>query len=385
MNPISTIFSLALFGLISQMPPTKVEVAPVEEREVAPTIRLVGTVRPQLRSVVAAEVAGLVAELPAAEGDAVNKGAAVCKLREDQRRFALDEAKAQEAELGDVVAERFAMRGKAEFEARRMADLYKQERCTDKENHDAAADFAAADGRHRQALHALDAQKSRVQKMADDLARMTILAPFDGFVVAKRTEVGSWVEQGGAVAELLDVSTVRVRVSAPEAIVRHSVIGNQADVFIDALDKSFVGRIARRIPDADPQARTFPIEIDIPNPARDILPGMFARVAVPSGPRLRQIVVPKDAVVVRGQQRMIFVIRTSPQAVTAQPLPVDVIAEVIDAVAIKAEGLTRDDRVVVRGNEYMFGPTPVIVQTRPNAASQPTADRSVNSAKAGAS
>ena len=105
MNPTLTIFLLALPAIFSQMPPTKVEVAPVEERDVAPTIRLVGTVRPQLRSVVAAEVAGLVAELPAGEGDAVNKGAAVCKLRGDQRRFALDEARAQEAELGDVVAE----------------------------------------------------------------------------------------------------------------------------------------------------------------------------------------------------------------------------------------------------------------------------------------
>jgi RND family efflux transporter MFP subunit len=379
-----TIISLILPSLLAQMPPTKVEVATVEERDVAPTIRLVGTVRPQLRSTVASEVAGLVAELPAAEGSAVKRGQKLCQLRDNQRRFALDEAKASLAEMTDVIEERAAMRSKAEFEARRMDDLSKQERSTSKENNDAAADFAAADGRHKQALHAVEAQKARVQRMEDDLARMEILAPFDGFVVMKRTEVGSWVEQGGAIADMVDISTVRVRVSVPEQSAPFCQAGDVADVFIDALRKNFTGKIARRIPDADMQARTFPVEIDIANPKGELLAGMFAQAAVPSAARQKMLVVPKDAIVLREPMRTIFVVRDVDNKTIAQPLTVEVIAEVADHVAVRATGLTAGDRVVTRGNEYMFGPTPVIVQLRQAAASQPTADRSVPGPKAGA-
>lgn len=109
-----------------------VEVAAVDREPVAPTIQLVGTVRPRIRTVVATEVAGLVAELPVSEGDPVKKGDVLCRLRETQRQLALEESKARLSELRDVIAEREATLRKTEFEAQRMEGLYKLERCTEK-------------------------------------------------------------------------------------------------------------------------------------------------------------------------------------------------------------------------------------------------------------
>ena len=107
-----------------QMPPTQVEVAEVVRREVAPTLRLVGTVRPRLRTIVAAEVAGQVAELPIDDGDAVEQGQLLCKLRNEPRRLARDEAVARSAELSSVLEERQAQLAKTEFESRRMSALW---------------------------------------------------------------------------------------------------------------------------------------------------------------------------------------------------------------------------------------------------------------------
>ncbi len=342
--------------------PSQVEVAPVIEREVAPTIRLVGTVRPRMRSTVAAAVAGLVAEMAVDEGDVVKKGDLLCRLFDAPRRFAVAEAEARVAELkAQLVVER-ADYGKAKFESDRTEALWKLQRSTDKERNDTQADLDAAQGRVSQATSAVDAAQAVVDRLAYELTRTRVQAPFDGVVTKKETEVGAWVDQGGPVVTLLDLSTVRVRVNVPEAQIGFCEVGAEADVAIEALNLHFSGRITRVIPDADARARTFPIDVDIPNPTGSLKAGMFVRANVPSGPKSLRLLISKDAVVRRGPVPMVYVVRSSERGKMADIVPIEIVAEVLDYVAVEATGLTEGDEVVVRGNEFMMGPGPVIVK-----------------------
>lgn len=343
------------------MPPTQVEVAEVVQREVAPTIRLVGTVRPRLRTIVAAEVAGQVAEMPVDDGEAVKKDQLLCKLRDVPRRLARDEAVARLAQLTSVMAERKAELSKTEFEDRRMSSLWEDHRCTEKEYRDARADHQAAEGRARQAEHAVVSQRAVCDKLADDLSRMEIRAPCDGFITARQTQIGSWVELGGPIVEMVDLSVVRVRVPVPESVIGFCIIGEPAQVAVEAIGKSFSGRVARLIPDADERARTFPVDIDVENPDGDLRAGMFVRAEVPAGPKGLQLVLPKDAVILRGAARSTFVIREAVPVARAEPVMVEMVAELADELAVKSVGLSPGDKVVVRGNENMPGPGPVVV------------------------
>ncbi len=355
--------------------PTRVEIAPVVQREVAPTIELVGTVRPRLRTVVSAEVSGLVVELPVDEGARVTKGQLLCKLRDQPRRFARAEADARHAELAAVVVERTAELSKARFEDERTARLAEQNRCSDKERHDAQADHAAAQGRLDQARHALESQKAVADFLASQLVRTEVRAPCDGYVVAKYSEIGSWVSEGGGIVSLVDLSTVRVRLPVPENMVAFAELGADARISIDALGRVYPGKISRIIPYADERARTFPVEVDIANPTGELKAGMFARGAMPSGPRAERLIVPKDAVVIRGSTSMVFVIRDAESGQMAMPLPVEIVSELLDKVAVRAEGLAAGDQVVVRGNESMFGPRPVMAMPWAGApTTQPAED-----------
>lgn len=327
----------------------------------APTMRLVGTIRPRLRSVIAAEVSGLVAELPVDIGDEVRKGQILCKLRNVTRVAEHAEAVSRLAELEAALEEANAMLDKAAFESQRMTALWEEKRATEKEYTDARADLRAADGRARQAEHALQAQKAVVEVLADRLSQSEIHAPFDGVIVTKRTEVGAWVELGGEIVELVDLTVVRARVNVPEAIIGHCKVGCDALVRVDALKSDYSARISRVVPDADERARTFPVEVDVENPERELRAGMFVSVAMPSGPSGKQLVVPKDAVVVRGAGRTLFVVREGEKGATAMPVSVSIISEVRDRLAVEAAGLSAGDRVVIRGNEYMFAPGPVVV------------------------
>lgn len=324
-------------------------------------MRLVGTIHPRLRTVIAAEVAGLVADLPVEMGDAIEKGQLLCKLRDVTRVAAHAEAMARLAELKAALDEANAMLAKAEFENRRMTSLWEGNRSSEKEYTDARSDFRAAQGRANQAEFAVKGQQAVVDVLADNLAQTEIRAPFDGVIVTKRTEVGAWVEQGGEIVEVLDLSVARARVNVPEAIIQYCTVGSDALVTVDALTKDYSAKVTRVIPDADERARTFPVEIDIENTERTLRAGMFVSVAVPAGDSGERLVIPKDAVVVRGTSRMIFVIREGEQGPMAMPLAVSIISEVKDRVAIETAGLNAGDRVVIRGNEYMFAPGPVMI------------------------
>lgn len=338
--------------------PTRVEIATVVESSLAPTVSLVGTIHPQRRTTVAAEVWGFVVEMPVDRGDFVKKGDLLCKLRDTQHRFGLNEAAARTEDLKAMVAVAQAELVKAEFEDRRIRALSDT---AEKERVDAAANLDAAKARVRQAEAALTSAEAIRERMADLRQRTEVRAPFDGYVVAKLTEVGSWVVQGGGVVEMVDLSTARIRLNVPEAYIEFNEIGTEAVVHVDSLKRDFGGRIARVVPDADQQARTFPMDVDIPNPDGLLRAGMFVRGSVPSGPRGRQLVIPKDAVVTRGSGNFVFVVRKSSDGAMAEMKPVTVISEVLDRVAVDVPGLAEGDEVVVRGNEGMYSPGPVIV------------------------
>ncbi len=267
---------------------------------------------------------------------------------------------ARVAELTAAQAASTAELRKAEFEHGRTERLYEQGRSTDKERSDAKADYQATRSRVAEADSALVAAKAVADRLAYELGRTEIQAPAAGVIVARHTQVGAWLDRGGDVVEMIDLSTVRVRVSVPEAHVSFCSVGSEVLVTVDALGRDFSGRIGRVIPDADEQARTFPVDVDIANPDRKLMSGMFVRVSVPSGPTVQRILAPKDAVVLRGGVPIVFVVRTAGKGRMAEMLPVRIVSEVLGYQAVESPGLAAGDSVVVRGNEFMRGPGPVI-------------------------
>lgn len=400
-------------------PPTPVRVTQVVVREVPPSLRLVGTIRPDKSAVVAAEISGMVASFEADEGQFLGEGAVICRLNAAVARLRLQEAEAnlaglreqfEELERGErpeeiarleaVVAEAEALLSKWEFERRRIASLYDSGQSSDKEKHDTEMEYLAATRRLAQARAELEmaqngprteviararqavlAQEAVAQRLRRDLEKTEIRAPFDGAIVMKRTEIGEWIEEGGAVCELIALDTVRIRVDVPEGAIPFARPGAPATIEVEALERRQSGKITRVIPLAIQAARTFPVEVDLPNEDHTLLPGMFVWAYVPSGPVGNRLMVTKDAIVAQGLAKQVFVIRPAApgQPEMAIPTPVTTGLELEDQIEVQAEGLQAGDRVVTRANERLFGPTPVVA-TPMDAAAAPTT-RPVETAK----
>ena len=159
----------------------------------------------------------------------------------------------------------------------------------------------------------MNAQTARVGALEDALARHTIRAPFDGYVVSELTEVGHWLSKGDPVARVVALDEVDVVVPVVEDFVGGLALGDAAAVRVEAAGKEpFEGTIAAIIPRADARTRTFPVKVRVKNrPSGSGLllkAGMFAQVTLSSGAATKHMVVPKDALVLGGQSPMVWAI-----------------------------------------------------------------------------
>ena len=386
------VLALSASSASAQWGPSKVVVAEAVSREMEATITLVATVEPIRRSRVAAELAGLVLDMPGRQGDRIEAGGMICqlddrtlRLRLTEEQAKLDSLKARHEELlagtrkleidrlTAVFDEAVANHERWAFELKRVKTLYQGRDSNDKEYQDTLASARAAERRKIASKASLDlavlgprkeelaraaadvaAQQAVVDRLAGDVVRMRVRAPFTGVIVQRVAEVGEWVSAGGQVVEMIDLSSVLVRVNAPEFVLPHLEVGRRATVRIDALKKSFEGTIKHIVRQAQRQARTFPVDIEVKNADGLIASGMFARGTVPAGSLEEVVTVPKDAIVER--DGVVYVAIIIPDGKGGQSGILQAVtlgAEGRDFVAVTSGGLSPGTLVITRGTEDM--------------------------------
>jgi HlyD family secretion protein len=378
-------------------PPPKVLVTPARADTIAEPRTFVGTVKPIRRSIVGSAAPGRVEEYLINEGDAVKKGQPIAILRRGIIQAELDAAKGllavRAAELTEMEksyleemkqAEAKLKHAKAvllfrELKTSRSTDLRSKEAVSQELLDEdlsfldqASANLSDAEAALRmftggarqmkieQARASVAAQQAEVQRLQEQFERHTMFAPFDGWVSAEHTEVGQWIMQGDAAAEIVELSEVDVEINVVEDFVANLSTQTTADVEIASLfkDNHFAGRVAIINPQADARARTFPVKVRVQNRIEGNQPvlkaGMFARVTMAVGHPTPCVVVPKDAVVLGGKTPVVFVAATAPDGKT-MIRPVSVTLGPAQGAWIAAIGeIKQDELVIVEGNERVF-------------------------------
>ena len=118
----------------------------------------------------------------------------------------------------------------------------------------------------------------------------------------------------------------------------------------------FDGTVVAIIPDADPQAHTLPLKVEVANPDRLLHAGMFARATVSLTSKGAALLVPKDALVNNGQATTVFVVKDG----MAMQVPVTRGLDVDHQVVVVGD-IAAGQQVVVRGNERLRPGQPVVV------------------------
>jgi RND family efflux transporter MFP subunit len=180
----------------------------------------------------------------------------------------------------------------------------------------AQQDIDTAEARDLAAKAAIAATKADVGRYRTLVSYTQITAPFDGVVTHRYVDPGALVEAGLSsqnTQPLLEVSdNYHLRLDFPVSVeyVKDIHVGDAITATVESLGgKTYTGKITRATWMVNDDTRTMMTEIEVANPKLELVPGMYASVAIPVDVRTNTLAVPIEAIP-PGQTNTIVVVNS---------------------------------------------------------------------------
>ena len=299
-----------------QPSPQVVETARAEQRELAQTMKVVGTLEAVRRVDIVTQEEGTLVHLPWFEGDAVTEGEVLLRLDDAVIRAELDKAR--------------ATRRQAELDLERLQGLVPRRLASEDEL-----------ARARTALALARAEEALLQTR---LARTVVRAPFAGVITRRLREPGDALPRHTHVLSMADPRRLRVRVAVSELLLPHLAAGQAVAVTIDALGGAVhPARIERVHPTVDPLTHKGLVDAVLEPVPAGARPGQLCRVTLRGAARPR-LVVPFAAV--RHDARGAYVYRIEDGVARKRPVRT---GQVLATWMEILKGLADGDEVVTQG------------------------------------
>jgi membrane fusion protein, multidrug efflux system len=339
--------------------PLTVELAKAYRTPLAQEITVVGNLIGDATVAVAPRTAGRLQEMSVRLGDRVSRGQRLAKIEDFEIVEQVKQAEAaQEVSLA-TIRQREADLQLAETNVERSRSLFERQLLPKQTLDDNEARYQAALAQLDLARAQNTQSRARLDELRINLANTVITSPVNGFISKRNVDPGAFVSQNVPVADVVDITRVRLVANVVEKDLKELETGNDTRVQVDAFPgETFTGRIARVSPVLDPATRTAPIEIEIPNPSFRLKPGMYARVGITTQTKKDALVLPSSAVVDLGGRRGVFQLRNDTavfrtvQVGSEQGVLVEIVGGLTDGdqVISTGAGALRDgDRVVLAG------------------------------------
>jgi RND family efflux transporter MFP subunit len=177
----------------------------------------------------------------------------------------------------------------------------------------AVANRKAQEANVSAAQSSVTAAEANLERLLDLQGFEKITAPFAGLITARNFDVGALVASGGVsgheLFHMAQIGVVRIFVDVPQSYAPFIRTGLEAAVTLEQIpNRSFTGKVARTSQSLDPNTRTLLTEVDVPNQAALLLPGMYARVSLRTVSAEPPLLVPGDALVTRANGTRVAVV-----------------------------------------------------------------------------
>lgn len=332
------------------VPSSTVTAMKVDYQQWQPQLSAVGTLRAVRGVDVTSEVAGLVRSINFKSGDEVKAGQVLAQLNADSDIAQLHSLEAA-ADLAATVYER----DKAQLAAEVISK--------------AQVDTDAGD---------LKSKRAQVAQQAALVEKKTIRAPFAGKLGISTVNPGQYLNAGDKLVTLQTIDPIYVDFNLPQQQLPLVAIGQKVILAADAYKGvTFEGKVNAINPKVDTNTRNVMIEATIPNPKRQLLPGMFATVKLNSGDEQRYLTLPQTAITYNPYGDTVFVVKESDKkdgkgnpVLTAQQVFVTTGPTRGDQVAI-LKGVEPGAQVVTSGQVKLKNGSPVTINNTVLPADNP--------------
>jgi RND family efflux transporter MFP subunit len=365
--------------------PPAAQVAMVKRGSIAQVLSLAGQFQPFQVIDVHPKVSGFIRHIYVDIGDRVHQGQtlAVLEVPELQAQLAgtvsevarsKDEIQRAQHEVQRAESTHAALR--ADYQ--RLADtsraqpgLIAQQELDDAQAKDLSseADVDAAKAALSAAQKGLEVSQADNQRVSAIASYTNVVAPLDGIIIWRYADTGALIQSGInsnnqdlPIVKLAQSGVMRLRLPVPEAYVRYVNLGDPIKVHVDALGRSFEGKVVRFTRDLNFETRTMETEVDVPNKDLTIDSGMYANVLMRLAHADSVPTVPISALVLHGGGQQVYILDAD-NRVHVRDVQVGIRGSRLVAIT---SGLEPGDRVII-GSQAKYAEdeavTPVVADT----------------------
>ena len=244
---------------------------------------------------VAAETAGRIISTPIRAGAYVETGTVLCQIDPGTRLTAREEALAAlqsaRARLPEAEAQLAGARAQltaAEIDANAATQLSasgfaSETRAAGAEavREGALAGIQSGEAAVAQARSGIRSAEAAVTRAQEEIDRLTIMAPFAGYLETDTAELGSLLQPGSPCARIIQLDPIKLVGFVPEAQVDRVTVGAMAGARL-ASGRDVMGEVSFVSRSADERTRTFRVEITVPNADVTIRDGQTADILIRS-------------------------------------------------------------------------------------------------------
>jgi RND family efflux transporter MFP subunit len=250
-------------------PSMNVTVETVVESNAATTLDYVGVIEERSSTALGFPTLGTIDKIYVSEGDFVSAGQLLAKLDPISAQDMLDAAEATLRQAQDGYKRLKSIYDKGSLPEVQMVDIETK----------------------------LQQAQSSYNITKKNLKNCTLYSPVSGVVGKTMAETGENALIGKPVLTILDVSSVKAGISVPEGEISLIPAGCKSEITVAALrDKVFHGTGIEKSVSVNMISHTYPAYVTVPNPKRELLPGMICKIVISTGNRPSVITVPINIV-----------------------------------------------------------------------------------------
>lgn len=151
-------------------------------------------------------------------------------------------------------------------------------------------------------------QLARLRETGEPRRTLTLVAPASGVIVKDPPVAGMRFMPGEALFRIADLSRVWMVGDVFEQDLALVKTGTRATLTVSAFaDRSFPGVVTFVYPMLNPETRTARVRVELANPQRQLMPGMYGSVDIAAGAKGEVLVVPDSAVIDSGVRQAVLV------------------------------------------------------------------------------
>jgi RND family efflux transporter MFP subunit len=309
-------------------------VAAVTRGSIVHTLSLAGQFQPYQEIEVHAKVSGYIRHIYVDIGDRVRQGQVLAVLEVPELDAQLRGTVAELARSKDEITRAKHEVSRAESEHTALHNDYKrlkqaaaaqpgliaQQELDDAQSKDLASEARvdAAKSALSAAMQESEGAKADNERVSDMNDYTKVTAPFDGVVIWRSADTGALIQAGTSsdtqslpIVKLSQSDLLRLRLPVPEDAVAFIHNGAVVTVNVNAVHRSFEGKVVRFTRNVDLATRTMETEIDVENKNLSLTPGMYANTSIELERHDNVLTIPVPALIRNGNQSSVLVVDAS--------------------------------------------------------------------------